>query len=151
MFKAGAASLGSVLIASHLVVLAALIVLTMSDRFTIDELFSAGAIITPLFVTYTVPTLRWMLNEEGGEAGASVTRRALNTAWLIALAYVTIIMTAILWKAFGSLGMSNLVKMIGLVEASFAAYLGLIVQKLFAATAPVAAPAPSAPAAEQRQ
>lgn len=124
------AMIGASLIISHLIVLFVLGVLTAIEKFFSGEMFIVVGLISPLFITYTVPMLRWLLAEEA-VVGNQVRPIAILLSWIIAACYVSAIIGALFWKAYGSLGMENLLKLIGAIETSFAAYMGLIAHQLF--------------------
>lgn len=123
--------LGVGIILSHFLVLICLVVLTVFSKFTFNEFSNCAAIITPLFLVYTIVIMRWIFDAGAELKIPKVNAVAIYVASLSAFFYVLLMFVGIFWKAYGALGFDNLVKFFGIIEASFASYMGLVTNKLF--------------------
>lgn len=123
--------LGLALVTSHVVVFILLLGLTALDRFTFPELINAAALITPMFAAFATVIVRWFFGTRTPDDATDVSSATVYLTWMIAGAYVALTFVAILWKSFLNLSFDDFVKLIGLIETTFAVYVGIVVHRYF--------------------
>jgi hypothetical protein len=124
-------TVGLGLVAVHFGVLALVGILTAIDRFAIDELFLVVGLLGPLFAAYTTAIVRSLLADSPVARVKTVGWPKAALALGIPAFFCLVIVAATLWKAFGSLELESLVKIVGLTETLLGAYVGLVIGAFF--------------------
>ena len=124
---------GVFLILSHFITLFLVLMLTILDRFTKPELFTAVGLILPLFASYTTIIVHRFLSltKEKPPDPKLVPFPRIFVALFIPSVFVLFVLAGIFWKAFGSLDFDSFRTMLGVGETAFGIYIGMIVKSMF--------------------
>ena len=124
--------IGLVLVGSHFILLAIVGMLTVSNKFTVDEMFILVGILGPLFAAYTTAIIRHILRDEGSRKDSEEVGRAkLFISISLPICFVVLVVAGVFWKAYGPLTFDNLIKLVAAAETAIGVYVGMIVANLF--------------------
>ncbi len=120
------------LVGAHFAILLLIGILAAFDRFMLDEMFVLFGLIAPLFAAYTTAVVRAFMKED---PHASIRGKADISRVILAIGIVTFFVLAVLcgvlWKSFGSLGMDDLIKLVGITETILGGYVGIVMESFF--------------------
>lgn len=124
--------LGVVFILFHFGIIGLIVAFTANDKFTQDEMFVSFGFVAPLFAATTTLILKGLLDDTGSITDTRVLSRTTAVlSILLTTIFLTAVIAAVLWKAFGSLGFENFVKLVGATETMLGGYLGTVFSNLF--------------------
>lgn len=123
------------IVVGHVGVFAFLVILWQMGGYTVNQVVTLSAIIAPLFAAFTSSSIDFLIDTS--------TDRRRGSRWAVAPTMVVVLFPicffiaisgALYSKALSAGGIQkfdDLVRIIGVIEASFAVYLGQITKRLF--------------------
>jgi hypothetical protein len=132
--------LGLFLVTTHFVAIILLIVMYFAGGFLFDEMTTAVGLIAPLFAGYTTLIVKYIIGtrHDPGTTTTAVSPAFRYLSIMITAVFVMSIVGLILLKAFNVAfsDFDQFKTLLGIVEAAFAVYMGLIVAELFRPSGP---------------
>ena len=110
-----------------------LIFLWQRGGFLFDEMVTVFAIMAPLFAAYTSISIKYVFRTAASRRkGKKWSLVSVFVALLFPIAFLLIVNGLLFYKAFGAdTYFENVIRAFGLIETSFAAYVGQVVNQLF--------------------
>ena len=125
-------TIGVFILLTHFGLLLLVVGLTVVDKFSRREMFTTIGIMLPLFATYATIIVKEFLAAPNSSARSpQATSQRIFVSFLIPVLAASMLLTAIFWKSFGSLGFDDFTGLVAVTETAFGVYIGYVVKSLF--------------------
>lgn len=130
---------GLFLVVAQFCLIGLVLVLWAYHRFLFEEMTTTVALLTPMFAIYTTSVVKHLVSHrsETGKSGAQLSPAFSFISFFFPGAFVAGLAAMIWFKSTGSgfASMEQFKTALGIVQTSFAVYLGLLINSLFDAKA----------------